>query len=463
MKISNSQKTLYNHISKKYLSGTEYKEHRKNMNIIKPLNLEHEKFLFQNKISRNKNISNNTQNKQSTKSLLYPKINSIYKKVAAISPRNYVFHSVYPKEIKLIYKKRKGPCIYKNNMEKTVSIKPEKIIIDMPHSQSTNSLLNKFNTNINRKTDNSDNYFYPKNSINPNNQQINTDFYNDVIFLNEKEFINEAAIMIQSNYRGYIFRIKLCNTLNKIDRIGSIFDILLNAYYNNGKNLWKEFLLILKKQTKLMAEKKFYNEFVVNNENIFEISKKKNVNVFERSLSNDYSKDNCISFNFLQKAKNSCFYLAEQLIQERDELKRELINIITKKNELEIKLKKYENDDIKSKLRNLIIKKIEDSKKNLYFYKFYYKAFSFKDEIEIKINKKYHLKNIFNIVNIKNKEKLTKFFYKFLYNGKIFDSLVNNMNSIITKKILENKDGNYCNSEIKIKKIVNKNNSKKYK
>ena len=457
--MNNIQPKLYKHISKIYSSDTDHKEHRKKKKIIKPLELENSNVIFYNRILRNKTITNNTPNKQLVKSHIYTRINSIYKKVTASSPKNYT--SIYSKDTKPICKNRKGPCIYKNNMKKIINKKPENkhnTVIGMSKCQSTNSLLNNFNTNIKRKIDNNDNYFNSKPSINSTYKQTNTNFYKDTLFLNTKEFLNKAAIMIQSNYRGYIFRFKLCKTLNKIDKIVSIFDILYKAFYQNRKNLWKQFLLILKKKTKLLAEKKFYNEFVINNKNACELSKMGNINISEFSLSNNYSIDNCISFNFLKKQKNCCFYLAEQLIKERDGLKKELNNIIIKINELRKELKKYENDDIKLKLRDLILKKIEDSKKNFYFYKFYYKTVPFKDEIEIKINKKYHLKNIFNIIKRKKKEILMKFFYKFLYNGKIFGCLVNSMNSMKAKKYLKDKNVGYFNSESKIEKRMKKDN-----
>ena len=454
MKTNNAHPKFYKNISKIHLSISNHQEYNNKMSRTQPLDLDNEKGIILNRMSRNNSILNGTPNKQLIKSHVYTKVNSTCKKVNSTSPRKHIIRSIYSKKNKALYKKRIGPCIYKNNFRKTVSIHQKNIkdiLFDAPQSKSTNSLLNNYSTNLKRETDN--NYYYFRSSVNPHNQQRSTDFDNDIIFLNEKEFLDEAARMIQSNIRGYIFRIKLCNTLNKIDKTGSIFDILHNAFYHNGEKLWKQFFLILKKKTKLFVEKKFYNEFIINNENNCEVNKTRNDNISEYSLSNNFSKDNCISFNFLQKAKNSCFYLAEQLIKERDELKKELINIITKKNELEKQIEKYKNEDMKSKLRNIIFKKIEDSKKDLYFYKFISKTFSFKDTIEIKIKKEYYLKNIFNIVNRKKKELLMKCFYKFLYKGKIFNTLVNTMNNIITKNHLENKGIN--SSENRIEKIEN--------
>ena len=305
------------------------------------------------------------------------------------------------------------------------------------YSQRNNNdfeIEDHYNNNSRRKKNKSENFLVH------NNNNINNDCSNFFVF-NENEFFDQAAIMIQSTFRGYNFRYKLCNILTRFDKIRNIYDILKNEFNKLGKEVWQKFLLILKKQTKLLAEKKFYNDYVINNENSgeLEICKIKN-NITETSK--NYCRDNCITFTFFHKAKNSCFYLAEQLIKERDELKKELSEVIINKNELEEKLKKYEKNDKneknnrlekEDKLRNLIIKKILYQNKilYLYFYKYYYKIIRKKrlDEIEIKKNK-----ILRKIINLGNKAKLYKYFYKFLYKGNLYHKSlikVNKKNEII--------------------------------
>ena len=303
------------------------------------------------------------------------------------------------------------------------------------YSQRNNNfdIEDHYNDNIHKKNNKSENFMVHNNNIRNN--------CSNFLVLNENEFFDQAAIMIQSTFRGYNFRYKLCNILTRFDKIRNIYDILKNEFNKLGKEVWQKFLLILKKQTKLLAEKKFYNDYVINNENSgeLEICKIKN-NITETSK--NYCRDNCITFTFFHKAKNSCFYLAEQLIQERDELKKELSEVIINKNELEEKLKKYEKNDKneknnrlekEDKLRNLIIKKILYQNKilYLYFYKYYYKIIRKKrlDEIEIKKNK-----ILRKIINLGNKAKLYKYFYKFLYKGNLYHKSlikVNKKNEII--------------------------------
>ena len=284
------------------------------------------------------------------------------------------------------------------------------------YSQRNNNfdIEDHYNDNIHKKNNKSENFMVHNNNIRNN--------CSNFLVLNENEFFDQAAIMIQSTFRGYNFRYKLCNILNRFDKIRNIYDILKNAFNELGKEVWKTFILILKKQTKLLAEKKFYNDYVINNENslISETCKIKNMT----ESSKNYYRDNSITFSFFHKAKNSCFYLAEQLIQERDELKKELSEVISKKKELEEKLRSYEkNENIrlerKNKLKNLIIKKIlyQNKVSYLYFYKYYFKVIENKRLKEIEINKNQILRKI---IKQGNKQNLYKYFFRFLYKGIIY-------------------------------------------
>ena len=284
------------------------------------------------------------------------------------------------------------------------------------YSQRNNNfdIEDHYNDNIHKKNNKSENFMVHNNNIRNN--------CSNFLVLNENEFFDQAAIMIQSTFRGYNFRYKLCNILTRFDKIRNIYDILKNAFNELGKEVWKTFILILKKQTKLLAEKKFYNDYVINNENslISETCKIKNMT----ESSKNYYRDNSITFSFFHKAKNSCFYLAEQLIQERDELKKELSEVISKKKELEEKLRNYEkNENIrlerKNKLKNLIIKKIlyQNKVSYLYFYKYYFKVIENKRLKEIEINKNKILRKI---IKQGNKQNLYKYFFRFLYKGIIY-------------------------------------------
>ena len=284
------------------------------------------------------------------------------------------------------------------------------------YSQRNNNfdIEDHYNDNIHKKNNKSENFMVHNNNIRNN--------CSNFLVLNENEFFDQAAIMIQSTFRGYNFRYKLCNILTRFDKIRNIYDILKNAFNELGKEVWKTFILILKKQTKLLAEKKFYNDYVINNENslISETCKIKNMT----ESSKNYYRDNSITFSFFHKAKNSCFYLAEQLIQERDELKKELSEVISKKKELEEKLRNYEkNENIrlerKNKLKNLIIKKIlyQNKVSYLYFYKYYFKVIENKRLKEIEINKNQILRKI---IKQGNKQNLYKYFFRFLYKGIIY-------------------------------------------
>ena len=284
------------------------------------------------------------------------------------------------------------------------------------YSQRNNNfdIEDHYNDNIHKKNNKSENFMVHNNNIRNN--------CSNFLVLNENEFFDQAAIMIQSTFRGYNFRYKLCNILTRFDKIRNIYDILKNAFNELGKEVWKTFILILKKQTKLLAEKKFYNDYVINNENslISETCKIKNMT----ESSKNYYRDNSITFSFFHKAKNSCFYLAEQLIQERDELKKELSEVISKKKELEEKLRSYEkNENIrlerKNKLKNLIIKKIlyQNKVSYLYFYKYYFKVIENKRLKEIEINKNQILRKI---IKQGNKQNLYKYFFRFLYKGIIY-------------------------------------------
>ena len=284
------------------------------------------------------------------------------------------------------------------------------------YSQRNNNfdIEDHYNDNIHKKNNKSENFMVHNNNIRNN--------CSNFLVLNENEFFDQAAIMIQSTFRGYNFRYKLCNILTRFDKIRNIYDILKNAFNELGKEVWKTFILILKKQTKLLAEKKFYNDYVINNENslISETCKIKNMT----ESSKNYYRDNSITFSFFHKAKNSCFYLAEQLIQERDELKKELSEVISKKKELEEKLRSYEkNENIrlerKNKLKNLIIKKIlyQNKVSYLYFYKYYFKVIENKRLKEIEINKNKILRKI---IKQGNKQNLYKYFFRFLYKGIIY-------------------------------------------
>ena len=316
------------------------------------------------------------------------------------------------------------------------------------------------NNNYNSKT-------YKQNSINKYNfgspklikNHYITNFLSNKDNFDEKK-ISKDIILIQSAFRGYLFRIKFNLYKTFINQIKKGYNILQNIYIKNKK---RKFFTILKYNINNAKNKKFEFSDLIPSNNISVLFNKNNKN------NNSNQKINSDKF------KSQIFELQEEL----NNRKQDYNNLEKRSNELILENKKIQNinniivsdnKQLAMKLKNYEISRysnLEIINSNFYFIN----AKKKKDNILIKLINK--------IENI-NKRLLQKNFYKFYFQTKLIEVkyntnikekenlfIVKNKNfslnkNIVEKNIINKEEENKILRNKKLKDIINHKNLKLY-
>ena len=267
-----------------------------------------------------------------------------------------------------------------------------------------------------------------------------TNFLSNKDNFDEKK-ISKDIILIQSAFRGYLFRIKFKLYKTFINQIKKGYNILKNIYIKNKK---RKFFKILKYNINNAKNKKFEFSDLIPYNNIYILFNKNNKN------NNSNQKINSDKF------KSQIFELQEEL----NNRKQDYNNLEKRSNELILENKKIQNinniivsdnKQLAMKLKNYEISRynnLEIINSNFYFINSKKK----KDNILIKLINK--------IENI-NKRLLQKNFYKFYFQTKLIEVKYNtNIKEKENLFIVKNKNFS-LNKNIVEKNIINKEEENK--
>ena len=289
--------------------------------------------------------------------------------------------------------------------------------------------------------------FYQKNIIR-NHNSINIHpkkkIYNKKNFLFRKQYNNKKVILIQTVFRGYIYRIKLYNKLKKLTCITVFYQTINSILLKRKKYVFKGWLYLIDVQNK---KKKNKNVLLKSNEislyikensnkiqNLIDKNNKMRLQLSELLINNTKLKIEVNNYKEIESKYNQLLIQFEKLKNINDNLINENNALLNEINSLKTKNKQIINNFCISPQNNIYFKNCETKTKNN------------KTKV-LEICKK------INNISILNKKKLIK-----SRNNSLVERKANNVNNFYNFRDSEinNKLKNFCLTK-KGDKLSNKN------
>ena len=376
--------------------------------------------------------------------------------------------SLYLKE----EKEQFTPYLGQKNNEKNINNKNKNIEINIDANKENNNFSNVFNNSkeiITRSSLNLKNHideklsnnsklinkyqklpFYQRNFIKSHNSiniHMKKKIYNKKTLPFRRYFNNKKVIIIQSVFRGYVYRIKLYNKLKKLTCITVFYQTINNILLARKKYIFNGWLYLIEVQNKKKKNKNILSKnneisiFIQGNEykiqNLIDKNNKLRLQLSELLINNTKLKIDINNYKDIESKYN-------QLLIQFENLKKTNDNLITENNNLH-----KEIDSLKNKNKLTINNYSISSQDRIYFKKSETRE---KNKNDIK---KYEICKKINNISILNKKKIIQSRNNSLIkrNAKSVNDLCNNQDLEIYNN-LKNLD---------LSKTGNKFNDKNYK